>query len=152
MSVVSSAHALNSAKGSEQMRDLAEKIDYLIKKEDLPWDRRGGTVVVSLYPGARKQHVWFSRRGEVYVFLSIIAGREVVARNQRRKRELARSVWRKNALNEIVTFAFDDQDRLIGVVEQPVATIDHEEVRGYIEALARECDRFEYALTGEDAG
>jgi hypothetical protein len=88
----------------------------------------------------------------VYVFLSVIAGREVVVRNQRRKRELARSVWRKNALNEIVTFAFDDLDRLIGVVEQPVATVDHEEVRGYIETLARECDRFEYALTGEDQG
>jgi len=48
-----------------------------------------------------------------------------------------------------VTFAFDHNDRLVGVVEQPAATLDHEEVRVYIETLARECDRFEYTLTGK---
>jgi hypothetical protein len=43
-------------------------------------------------------------------------------------------------------------DHPIGVIEQPVATLDHEELVLYIETLARECDRFEYKLTGSDEG
>ena len=132
------------------MRELEAKIDHLIAKKRLPWERRGGVVIVLLYPGARKQHVKFARRGDMYIFSSVVTDAEVVARSQRRKREMARSIWRKNALSEIVTFAFDREDRLVGVIEQPAATLDHEEVRIYIETLARECDRFEYALTGQD--
>ena len=30
------------------------------------------------------------------------------------------------------------------------ATLDREELQMYVETLAKECDRFEYALTGED--
>lgn len=47
-------------------------------------------------------------------------------------------------------FAFDDQDRLIGLIEVPAATLDHEELEVYVETLAKECDRFEYALRGWD--
>ena len=32
----------------------------------------------------------------------------------------------------------------------PAATCDHEDVHLYIETLAKECDRFEYVLTGGD--
>ena len=47
-------------------------------------------------------------------------------------------------------FAFDENDRLIGVVEVPSGTLQDEELRIYIEALAKECDRFEYVLQGWD--
>ena len=48
-----------------------------------------------------------------------------------------------------MTFAFDDADRLVGLVEVPAATLDDEEFDLYVETLAKECDRFEYALTGQ---
>ena len=35
-------------------------------------------------------------------------------------------------------------------VEVPAGTLQDEELRVYIEALAKECDRFEYALRGWD--
>ena len=54
------------------------------------------------------------------------------------------------AMKELGTFAFDEDDRLIGVVEVPSGTLQDEELRVYIEALAKECDRFEYALKGWD--
>ena len=41
-------------------------------------------------------------------------------------------------------------NRLLGRIEQPVATLDHEELELYVEILAKECDRFEYVLTGGD--
>ena len=36
------------------------------------------------------------------------------------------------------------------MIEVPTATLDREELQLYVETLAKECDRFEYALTGED--
>ncbi len=71
-----------------------------------------------------------------------------VTRKQRLWRDIAYRAWRRNAMKELVTFAFDDNDRLIGVVEVPSGTLQDEELRVYIEALAKECDRFEYALKG----
>lgn len=67
--------------------------------------------------------------------------------------QTARSAGRiHNAFNELVTFAFDENDKLIGLVEQPVATLDDGELALYIETVAEECDRFdrfEYVLTGD---
>lgn len=56
----------------------------------------------------------------------------------------------KNDMKDLVSFAFDDKNNLVGVIEQPVLTTDYEELKLYIETLARECDRFEYILTGDD--
>ena len=50
--------------------------------------------------------------------------------------------WRRNAMKELVTFAFDEDNRLIGLVEVPAGTLQYEELRVYIEVLAKECDRF----------
>ena len=58
--------------------------------------------------------------------------------------------WLRNAMKELVTFAFDKNDRLIGVVDVPAGTLQDEELRIYIEALTKECDRFECALKGWD--
>lgn len=73
-----------------------------------------------------------------------------VTRDHARWRRIAYRAWRRNASKALVTFAFDDNDRLIGLIEVPTATLDHEELDLYIETVAKECDRFEYALTGED--
>jgi hypothetical protein len=44
----------------------------------------------------------------------------------------------------------NEDDQLIGVVEVASDTLQDKELRVYIEALAKECDRFEYALRGWD--
>jgi len=36
-------------------------------------------------------------------------------------------------------------------IAQPVATLDHQELKLYIDTVAKECDRFEYILTGSDS-
>ena len=66
------------------------------------------------------------------------------------KRDLIYRTWRKNALKELVAFTFDETGNLIGVIESPTDTLDDEEIVMYIDALAREADRFEYKLTGQD--
>ena len=63
-----------------------------------------------------------------------------VTRNDEHWRRLAYRAWRRNASKALVTFAFDDEDRLIGLVEVSAATLDHEELDLYVETLAKECD------------
>lgn len=74
----------------------------------------------------------------------------LVTTNDRRWCELELLAWRKNALSELVGFGFDGDDNLIGIIEQPKVSLDPEELVTYVEAVARECDRLEYALTGQD--
>ena len=121
----------------------------MIKREKLPWLRHGSTIAVDLSQSGRSQQVLLQRQNDLYVFRSVVVGSEFVTRSDTTWRELAHRVWRKNALKELVTFAFDEMDRLIGFIEQPVATLDHEELKLYIEVVARESDRLEYILTGK---
>ena len=132
------------------MEVLCEKIDMVIAADELPWSRDGSVLEVELWEGGRRQKIELSRVGETYRFLSVVAGAALVTRSDQAWRDLARRAWRKNDLKEIVTFSFDRHDRLIGVIDQPADTLYREELVMYIEILARECDRFEYKLTGED--
>lgn len=65
-------------------------------------------------------------------------------------RNLARLAWQRNADTDVVTFTFDDRDRLVGRVRHPAETMDIEELSLYVRSLVRECDRFEYLLSGLD--
>ena len=89
------------------------------------------------------------REAENQVQSTVLPSTEVT-RKRRLLRDIAYRAWRRNAMTELVTFAFDENDRLIGVVEVPDGTLQDEELQVYIEALAKECDRFEYALKGWD--
>ena len=131
---------------TDLMEALLKRVDRLIKREKLPWIRHGSTITVDLSQSGRSQQVRLERRDDLYVFRSVVVGSDFVTRTDTSWRELAHRVWRKNALKEFVTFAFDEMDRLIGFIEQPVVTLDQEELKLYIEVLARECDRLEYSV------
>ncbi len=79
-----------------------------------------------------------------------VAGRKHITQSVKYWRALAYRAWRRNTFNELVTFAFDEKDNLVGLIEQPIATLDDTELELYIETVAKECDHFEYVLTGDD--
>jgi hypothetical protein len=133
------------------VKTLLSHVDDAIKGQRLPWKRSGGSVEVELW-GRRRQRVHLERRGDRYVFWSRVVGPKIVTRTDREWRELAYRSWRKNGFKELVGFSFDRRDCLIGVIQQLAATLDREELVLYIDTLARECDRFEYKLTGGDEG
>ncbi|MCH7913814.1 MAG: DEAD/DEAH box helicase [Deltaproteobacteria bacterium] len=138
-------------RGSDNAReDLLQRIDELIKRSPLPWTRTDSYVDVELQRSKRKQSVHVGQRGDMVVFSSVVVGSKHVTQSSRYWRELAYRTWRKNAVKELITFAFDKHDRLVGLIEQPIATLDNAELQLYIEIVAKECDRFEYALTGQD--
>ena len=59
-------------------------------------------------------------------------------------------MWRRNAQKQLVCFTFDNSDRLIGQILQRIETFDAEELVLYVNTLARECDEYEYRLSGID--
>ena len=132
------------------MESLIARIDELIASDSVPWRRDGNAVRVELEKGSRAQVVWFARNHDHYVFRSTVLSSKQVKTSDRAWRDLAYRAWRRNAAKELVTFSFDEKDALIGVIEVSAPTLDREELQIYVETLAKECDRFEYALTGQD--
>lgn len=132
------------------MNTLLQLVDDAIARHRLPWRRRGAVVEVSLWESGHSHRVHLERRDDRYRFWSVVVGAAVVTRGQDAWRNLAYRAWRKNALKEMVGFSFDCEHRLIGLVEQPAATVDREELVLYVETVARECERFEYKLSGHD--
>lgn len=133
-----------------EMQELLARIDKLIGANRLPWARHGEVVEVELGNSQRKQCIRLDRRNDRYLFSSTVVGASFVMQTDAGWRNLAYKVWRKNASKDLVAFGFDSGDRLVGQIEQPARTLDDNELRMYIEVLARECDRFEYLLRGSD--
>lgn len=132
------------------MKALLRRVDELIASEQLPWRRLGGSVEVRLGGSDRRQVVQLEERDEFYVFSSLVQ-RESKRASARQLRDLAYRCWCRNARKALVTFAMEPGGRVVGLIEQPKATLDHEELRLYVEVLAQECDHFEFVLSGEDS-
>ncbi len=100
--------------------------------------------------GIRQQSVEIRIVDEDYELTSVVLSASDVTASDDNWRALARLAWQRNADTDVVTFTFDNRDRLVGRVRHPAATLDHEELSLYVRSLVRECDRFEYLLSGMD--
>lgn len=129
------------------MEDLLRWIDRMVADEGLPWRRNGRRVRISFSRNGRSQIVRLARRRDRYVFSSVVANVSAVSED---RRSLVFRLWRRNALKAVVTFTIDRWDRVIGLIDQPIESVHPKELKFYLETLARECDRFEYILTGVD--
>ena len=131
------------------MMALEQRIDALITKEQLSWSRKGRSITVYFTNQRRHKIRIFESDGD-YIFEGRVASSDFVCQSEASWRALAYRVWRRNAVKDIVSFSFDEDDNLIGRVIQPASSLDEEELHLYIDVLARECDELEYLLTGED--
>ena len=129
------------------MEELLRWIDDLVADERLPWQRNGRQVRILLSRNGRSQIVRLARRRDRYIFSSVVAPVRAVSED---RRSLAFRLWRRNALKAVVTFTVDRHERVIGLIDQPIESVRSKELKFYLETLARECDRLEYILTGED--
>ena len=108
---------------------------------------KGGEAVVS-FPDGRRQTIHVRRNGNSYLLTSRVVGRTKVANME--PTDLACQIWSRNRVTDVVEFALDDFGRLIGRIEQVAETLKSNELEFYLTALAQECDRLEYLLTGRD--
>jgi hypothetical protein len=104
--------------------------------------------VIAVMGNRRKQMIVTERQADRYVLTSVVIGRARVE-NMGTERLLPR-IWLRNREISCVAFGLDKRGRLIGRIEQLADTLDKAELAFYIQLLARECDQFEYALTGQD--
>lgn len=132
------------------MDSLLEMTRRCAKKHKEDWTLKEKYVDVQLWKGTRGQRVYLSLKGGFYYFRSVVLGSAAVTKNNRRWNELVLMAWQRNADHELVTFAFDKQNRLVGLIRHPAEHLDPEELELYITTLARECDRFEYLIAGTD--
>jgi len=105
---------------------------------------------LSVGNGTRHQDIDVRVVNDDYELTSVVLPTSDVTATLDGWRGLARLAWQRNADTDIVAFSFDDRDRLVGRVRHPAATIDLEELLLYVHSLVRECDRFEYLLSGLD--
>ncbi len=64
--------------------------------------------------------------------------------------KILQKIWERNNSVDLVGFAENNKGHLAGQIIQLETCLDYEEFEFYILSLARECDRLEYVLTGED--
>ena len=132
------------------MEKIKRMLNRATSAKEYPWDVKGNRVIVTLGHELRRQTVSISRDGDDYVFKSVVLDWPEVTRTHKQWRESARKTWLLNADHELVSFCFDNSDRMIGQIRHPAKYLDLEEMALYIQVLARECDRMEYLLSGKD--
>ena len=132
------------------MDRLKKMLKALSNKYQDSWQLYDKYVDVKLPRRNRHQRVIFRRKEAFYYFESVVMGRAKVNQFDGGKRTLSLMAWQRNADHEIVNFAFDIRDRLVGVVRHPAEHLDSEELELYIAALTHECDRFEFLISGRD--
>lgn len=132
------------------MSEIGTRLHRIQSRSHLRWTVDGRTVDVELWDGGRRQRVQCEAGPDEIRFWSVVARAAQVTATDAHWRELARRVWRRNAVTELVAFAFDSRDRLVGFIEHPGQTITDTDLELYIEVVARECDHLEYLLSGED--
>jgi len=132
------------------MDRLLQMMRKLAKKHKENWTLKEQYVDIKLVRRKRHQRIYMSLGDGFYSFYSVVMGSTAVKKDIQRWNELTLMAWQRNADHELVTFAFDKYDRLIGHSRHPAEYLDIEELELYISNLSFECDRFEFLISGED--
>ena len=131
------------------MESLLKTIDELIETERLRGRRDGNFVFIDMDRSDRTQKVHLKRKNDAYEFSSVVAKvNDVTELSEEGRNALLFRIWRRNALKPVVSLSTDGRDRVVGTVTCPVQSTHAEEIEFYLTTLARDCDRFEYILSG----
>lgn len=112
----------------------------------------GDEIVARFHAAKRKHRVQLACVGGRCVLTSPVLTSERLAALTMPWEDIYSMIWLKNASTDLVTFALDAEEDLVGRVEHPIATLDATEFELFVWTLLRECDRLEFSLTGEDHG
>lgn len=130
---------------SKLMRDL---VVYRRKNNISPSIHQRQGYYELVFHDNRRQSVTIKKEGSSVVFESVVLSTRTTQRKSVPK--LVIDAWERNRQTDIVDFYVDDKPRLVGRIRQPIENLDRNEMEFYLETLARECDVFEYFLTGKD--
>lgn len=133
------------------MEALLQIVDDLVTHDPDSYKRNGNYVRVGVDRFGRMQRIHLARKSNFYVLTSPVAHVEgVTGKDSRKRRKLQLRIWARNALKPLVCLRIDGRDRIIGQILVPVGQTSSSTIEFYLKNLARDCDRFEYVLTGLD--
>ncbi len=95
----------------------------------------------------RKHRVHVQDEKDAYLLSAFVVRQSVVASHT----DLPVQTWLRNRAVALVGFRIDRRGRLVGEAWVPKVELTPEEFQLYVRAVAVECDRFEYLLTGRDS-
>lgn len=104
-----------------------------------------GPLLISLI-GERRHSILINENEDCYCLIGMVLRRSA----QESRRDLSIKVWTRNRAANLVGFRFKKNGDLIGECFVPKAGLTKEEFELCVKEVARECDRLEYILTGED--
>lgn len=122
---------------------MTESWTKLCNAKDLRLVDNGVEVIFS---DERKHKVTVEEQVDAYLLNGKIVRQSVVSSVI----DLPMLVWQRNRITSLVGFRFDKRGRLVGEAFVPREGLTKQEFQLYLRAVASECDRFEYALTGRD--
>jgi hypothetical protein len=105
----------------------------------------GDRVRVTFADG-RGHDVSVQDEADAYRLSAIVVDRRVAGQVP----DLRVRAWECNRVTELAGFQLDARGRLRGACWVPKVGLTAEEFRIYVRTLARECDNYEYRLTGKD--
>lgn len=105
-----------------------------------------GRYVDVVFGDRRRHRVSVDDEGEDYRVSAVVVRQAVVSSTP----NLAIRAWGRNRATTLVGFRIDERGRLVGEAWVPKPGLTAEEFQLYLRAVAGECDRFEYLLTGRD--
>lgn len=138
------------------MEQINRWLDELIEEEPNRWSRTGGRVSVVLdsihtTSKPRKQEVRLIDKGDFVILQSVVAkSKELNISKKQDKLKLHQRIMERNAVKQVVALYIDNRDRVIGSASIHKNTITKSKLEFTLSILARDCDRFEYILHGED--
>ncbi len=121
----------------------------------IDWQRmcRGETAfsleedaIVVVLADERRHRVEIEDLGDAYQLRGIVARRSVVDALP----DCVLRAWSRNRATQLMGFRLDHRGWLVGEAWVPKAGLKRDELLMHVRAVAAECDRFEYVLTGKD--
>jgi len=128
-----------------QIRALLGAVTSSYEGVELAWSP--GTVTARFRSG-RSQAVTYKLNGELVRFQSTVL--KPAAARALDQEKLAADLLERNRDTELVAFGFSSGGHVEAWIDQRASTLQADELRFYLVALAVEADRLEYLLTGKD--
>ena len=134
-----------------QLDSLYREIDGLLAAKRIRGFRDGNHLLIRLYRSDRTQKIRLTQQDGTFRFTSIVAKvKDVIPGGINARNDLLFRILRRNALKPVVALHIDAKDRIVGEVACTTSSAHHAEIEFYLTTLARDCDRFEYILSGSD--
>lgn len=140
-----------------QLDRLCKIVDELIETRQLEWIRTNKQLTVVVEKSAldiekvRKQNISITHKNGLFHFSSVVLSlKNLPSSDSNLYQEVLFRTMRRNATKPIVSLGVDGYKRIVGRISFPETSASADLVAFYVKMLARECDRFEYVLSGED--